>query len=255
MAKVPVAIQLFVLRNQVKEGLEGVLEQVAQIGYKGAEPYGYDGKTDRWQGHTAAEIRRMYDDNGLRCCGFHLAPSALDGENLKRTVEFNQVLGNRFLIVAANREKMSSLAGVDEFAKVLIEAGEKVRPHGMFAGYHAHNFDFAKIEGQTPWYRLFKQVPQEIIMQIDTGNCADGGGDPVDVLRSFPGRAKSVHLKDHGGAKGAALGEGKLDWKTIFQLCDTQQPVEWYVVEEGEAEGGYDIPRRSLEALKEMGRA
>lgn len=90
--------------------------------------------------------------------------------------------------------------------------------------------------------------------QINTGNCA-GGGDPIDVLRKFPGCACSVHVKQHGGPQGAVIGEGSLDWKTIFGLCDTQQPVEWYIVEEGEPGGsGFDIPRRSLESFRRMGR-
>lgn len=81
------------------------------------------------------------------------------------------------------------------------------------------------------------------------------GGDPIDVLRKFPGRARSVHLKEAGGPPNSVISEGKLDWKTIFELCDTQQPVEWFVVEEGSRDGsGFDIPRRSLNALKKMGR-
>lgn len=257
MSKAPIALQLYVVRNDVERNLPQTLQRVADIGYQGAEPYGFDGSSDRWQNHTATEIRRMFDDNGLTCCGFHLAPAALAGDNLKRTIALNQTLGNRFLVVAGAAKQMSSLAGIDAFAGALIHAAEKLQSHGMFAGYHAHGFDFTPVEGEVPWYRLFNKLPREVIMQIDTGNCADGGGDPIDVLRKFPGRSKSVHLKDHGGAPGSVIGEGKLDWKTIFHLCDTQQPVEWYVVEQGESAAGsdaFDVPRRTLEALRKMGR-
>jgi hypothetical protein len=51
------------------------------------------------------------------------------------------------------------------------------------------------------------------------------------------------------------IGEGKADWPEIFRLCETTQNTEWYVVEEGSSDGtGFDIPRRSLEALRAMGK-
>ena len=132
---------------------------------------------------------------------------------------------------------------------------EKLAPLGMFSGYHAHGFDFAVVDGEIAWDRLFRQTRPEVIMQLDIGNCASGGGDPIGTLRKFPQRARSLHLKDFGGAPGSVIGEGKADWKEIFRLVETIQNTEWFVVEEG-AEGGlgFDIPRRSLEALKKMGR-
>jgi sugar phosphate isomerase/epimerase len=64
-----------------------------------------------------------------------------------------------------------------------------------------------------------------------------------------------MHLKDFGGAPGSVIGEGKADWKVIFDLVENSQNTEWFVVEEGSPDGtGFDIPRRSLEALKKMGR-
>ena len=99
MAQIPVGLQLFAVRGEAEKNLPATLEAAAKIGYAGVEPWGYGGESLEWQGHGAAEIRRMLDDNGLRCCGIHLHTDALRGDNLKRTVEFNQTLGNRFLIV------------------------------------------------------------------------------------------------------------------------------------------------------------
>jgi len=92
-------------------------------------------------------------------------------------------------------------------------------------------------------------------MQMDIGNCAGGGGDPIGELKQFPGRARSVHLKDFGGPPGSVIGEGEADWEEIFDLCETQHNTEWYVVEEGGDDGmGFDVSKRSLEALKSMGK-
>ncbi|NQT89601.1 hypothetical protein HQ560_22720 [bacterium] len=94
-----------------------------------------------------------------------------------------------------------------------------------------------------------------MIMQLDIGNCAGGGGDPIANLRKFAGRARSVHLKDYGGSPGSVIGEGEADWPTIFDLCETLGGTEWYVVEEGGDDGlGFDVCKRSLDALRAMGK-
>lgn len=255
MSRAPIALQLYSVRAEVEKDLPATLKEVASMGYKGVEPWGYDGSTDRWMNRGASEVRKLLDDHALACCGFHLSTRALLGDNLQRTIDYNQALGNRFLIIAGDHDRMKSPQGVDGLAKILIDVAKKLQPHGMFTGYHAHGFDFKEVGGQSAWDRLFDQLPRDVIMQLDTGNTADGGGDPIAILRKYPGRARSVHLKEHGGDPGAVIGQGTLDWKTIFELCDTTQPVEWYIVEEETTGGvGFEQARRSMEALQQMGR-
>jgi sugar phosphate isomerase/epimerase len=255
MDGIPIGLQLFSVRGECQKDLPATIEAVADIGYAGAEPWGFGGEEAEWMGHGADDIRAMLDDNGLACCGFHLATGALLGENLPRTVEFNRILGNRFLIIAADKGRMAALETIEELAGILNDAAEKVAPEGMFVGYHAHGFDFAELEGQTAWEHLFSRTRDEVIMQMDVGNCARGGGDPIAMLRKFPNRARSLHLKDYGGPEGAVIGEGEADWDTIFELVETNQNTEWFVVEEGGRDGlGFDVCRRSLAALRAMGK-
>ncbi|MBM3500364.1 MAG: sugar phosphate isomerase/epimerase [Armatimonadetes bacterium] len=255
MGKIPIALQLFSVRGEVQNDLPATVKAVAELGYVGAEPWGYGGESLEWMGHSAADIRRMYDDNGLTCCGIHLATGALLGDNLARTVEFNRTLGNRFLVIAADKPRMSARDTILELAGILNDAAEAVAAEGMYTGYHAHGFDFETVDGEIAWDILFSHTREDVIMQMDIGNCAMGGGDPIGTLRKFPNRARSVHLKDYGGGPGSVIGEGEADWPTIFELCETQHPVEWYVVEEGGPEGlGYDVCGRSLQALRAMGK-
>ena len=253
---IPIGLQLYSVRGECARDLPGALKKTSEIGYAGAEPWGYNGRALEWQGHPVNDVRKMFDDNALICCGIHLAPDALTDANLARTVEFNKIMGNRFLIVAADQKRMNSVPGVMEFAGILNATAEKLAAEGMFTGYHAHNFDFKVLEnGEIAWDILFSNTRQEVIMQMDIGNCASGGGDPIGTLRKFPNRARSVHLKDFGGAPDSVIGEGKADWPEIFRLCETTQNTEWYVVEEGGADGlGFDICRRSREALRCMGK-
>ncbi len=257
MTNIPIGLQLFSVRGEVARDLPATLRAVAECGYAGAEPWGYEGDSLDWQGHSARDIRQMYDDNGLACCGMHLSVGALQGDNLRRTVEFNRILGNRFLIVAMDKARMASRAGALQLAGILNDVSETLKTEGMFTGYHAHGFDFAVVDGgEIAWDILFSNTRPEVIMQMDIGNCANGGGDPLATLRKFPQRARSVHLKDFGGpSPDSVIGEGKADWPEVFRLCETEQNTEWFVVEEGSQDGtGFDISRRSREALRKMGR-
>ena len=98
--KVPIGLQLFSVRGECNKDLPASLKGTADIGYVAAEPWGFSGEETEWLGWSAKEIRKMYDDNDLICCGFHLATGALLGDNLERTIEFNQELGNKYLIIA-----------------------------------------------------------------------------------------------------------------------------------------------------------
>jgi sugar phosphate isomerase/epimerase len=254
-AKVPIGLQLFSVRGECERDLAATLAAVAEIGYQGVEPWGYGGEKLEWMGYSGTDLRAMLDDVGLQCCGMHLRTDALLGDNLARTIELNQVLGNKFLIIAADSSRMSAEDTILELAQILNEAAVRLGVLGMFTGYHAHPFDFVRFGEQTAWEILFSNTRADVVMQLDIGNCVRGGGDPIAMLKEFPGRARSVHLKEYGGKPGAVIGEGEADWDLIFELCETLHHPVWYVVEEGGPEGlGFDVSRRSLQALRAMGK-
>ncbi len=253
--KIPIGLQLFSVRGECSKNLPATLKEINQMGYVGVEPWGYGGESLEWMGYSCTELRQILDDNGLTCCGIHLSTQALLGDNLTRTIEFNQTLGNRFLIVAGDQSRMSSMDTIRELGVILDQAADQLADEEMFAGYHAHGFDFEKVSGETAWNHLFSLTKPEVIMQLDTRNCAGGGGDPVAVLEAFPHRARSVHLGEYGNPANSIIGSGEGDWEKIFHLCENNQNTEWYVVEQGGPDGfGFEIPRQCLDALREMGK-
>ena len=255
MSNVPVALQLYSVRGECNNDLAATIKSTAEIGYAGVEPYGYRGDEVEWMGWSAGDLRKLIDDHGLKCCGMHINTQALLGDNLSRTIELNRELGNKFLIIAGDSGRMSALDSIKELAQILNETAEKLKPEAMETGYHAHPFDFVDIEGQTAWDILFSSTNDDVVMQMDIGNCAGGGGDPIGILRKFPGRARSVHLKQFGGQEGAVIGEGSVDWDLVFDLCEGSHNTEWYVVEEGGNDGlGFEISGKSFAALQQMGK-
>ena len=245
--KIPIGLQLYSVRGQCEKDLPGVLQAVAKMGYEGVEFAGYYGR-------KADEMRKLLDDNGLKCCGTHIGLGTLTGDALKGTVEFNKTLGNPFLTVSS-MPVPNTVQGAIDVAKRFNEIAAKVKPERMRVGYHAHGGDFKKIEGQTFWDVFFGNTGREVVMQLDIGNCIGGGGDPYAILKKFPGRSATIHLKEHGGKRGAPVGEGDVKWNEIFQLCETPGGTDWYIVEQESYAGGpLDSVKACIQNLRKMGK-
>jgi sugar phosphate isomerase/epimerase len=246
--KIPIGLQLYSVREQCAKDLPPVLEAVGKMGYNGVEFAGYYGR-------QAKELRKLLDGNGLVCCGTHTALNTVTGDALKPTIEFNKILGNKFLIVPSMPGNLtgSRQAWLDA-AKLFNELADKVKAEEMLVGYHAHGGDFKKFDGEFAWDILFGATKPEVVMQLDLGNCMDGGGDPVAELKKFPRRATTIHLKEHGGDAKTVIGEGDVKWKEIFELCEAGG-TQWYIVEhERKSPDPVEEVKRCLEGLRKMGK-
>ncbi len=243
--KIPIGLELYSIRDQCKTDLPGMLAAVSKIGYKGVEFAGYHGR-------SAKELRKMLDDNGLVACGTHTGYDTVLPDKLAQTIEFNHTIGNHFLIVPSMsaRSKQQWL----ERAKQFNELADKVKPEGMFVGYHAHAGDFKKYDGETAWDLFFGNTQPEVVMQLDTSNCCDGGADPVAVLKKYPGRARTIHIKPHGAGPDSVIGEDKINWKEVFAFCEGVGKTDWYVVEHESSKDPVNAVKRTFEALRAMGK-
>ena len=250
MARIPIALQLYSVREDCARDLPGVLSAVAKMGYEGVEFAGT-------YNHDAPAIRRMLDDLGLKVAGAHVGLNTLLGPELDRSVAFHKTLGNRFLIVPGfPPERRSSRAAWLDTARTMNDIAERLRPHGMRTGYHNHHIEFQPMEGELPWDTFFGNTNQEVVMQFDTGNAMHGGGDAPTYLARYPGRATTVHLKEHSATNDKALiGEGDIPWSEIFRLCERIGNTEWYIVEqESYAHPPMTCVERCLQNLKKMGK-
>jgi len=223
--KIPIGVQLYSVREAAEKDLAGVLKAIKAMDYDGVEFAGY-------YGIEAKDIRKMLDDTGLKCCGTHTGLQALIGnENFDKTVKIHKTLGTPYIIVPGGiDEALSTRQGNEVTAYLFNELAEKLEKLDMVLGYHAHGGDFKMIGNETAWDRFFGRTRQNVSMQMDIGNCLGGGGDPYTPISKFPGRSKTIHLKEWSDS-GAPVGEGKVDWKRIFELCETVGGTEWYVVE------------------------
>ncbi|MCG3178991.1 MAG: Inosose dehydratase [Phycisphaerae bacterium] len=250
MAKLPIGLQLYSIREDCKADLPGTLKKVARMGYDGVEFAGY-------YEYSAQDLRKMLDDLGLKCCGTHTGLKTVLGDELARTIEFNKVLGNPYLIVPSlPEERRSSRDAWLKTSALFNELSAKAKAAGMVVGYHNHHIEFAPMEGEIPWDTFFGNTVKDVVMQLDTGNALHGGGDPVPYVTRYPGRAITVHLKEYSGDhKTALIGEGDVDWQAIFKACESVGGTKWYIVEqESYAFPPIECVDKCLKALRAMGK-
>lgn len=244
--KIPIGLELYSVRAELPKDFTGVIEKIGKMGYQGVEFAGYYS----WD-KKPKELRKLLDDNGLKCCGTHTALPTLQGDQLQRTIELHKELGNKFLICPSLSAK--DAAGWTNLAKQFNDISDKVGEQGMLVGYHSHAGDYKKYDGKTAWEIFFDNTKPEVVHQLDVGNTLDGGGDPFAMLKKYPGRTKTTHLKEHGGAKDAAIGEGEIDWKKLLELYETVGGTEWYIVEY-EHSNPLEKIKVCLDNLHKMGR-
>ena len=203
--------------------------------------------------------KKLLDQNGLKCCGQHVALNEdLEGDQLQPMVARCKLLGTPYLIIrSVSKQNFASVAAILGTTKRLNAISANLKPHGMKLGYLCQPGDFAKIEGsKTLWEVIGENTSPDFIMQLDTRNCAAGHADPVAMLKKFPGRAQTVVLREHGGKPGAVVGEGHVDWKGVFEFCETAGGTKQYVVEVdgGGSPEALKIVARALKNLRKMGK-
>jgi sugar phosphate isomerase/epimerase len=173
-------------------------------------------------------------------------------DKLEKTIEFNQIIGNRFIIVP-DMTGTTRQAWIDK-AKQFNGIAAALGPKNLYVGYHSHWHDFHAVEGVMPWDVFGENTARDVILQLDTSNCVDGGADPMTELKNFPGRTRSIHIKPNGGGPESIITEDKIYWAAVFDFCETKGGTQWYVVEHETSKTPLDAVARTFEKLKELGK-
>ena len=225
--------------------------EIKKMGYDGVEFAGFYSYDNR-----AEEMKKLLDDNGLKACGFHLqglTPDTMLGDMFQPTVDYNKTIGNKYLIFP-----MLNGRGEDYWKKTVEQfnqIAEKLKPIDMFVGYHNHFQEFQqKIGDVTVFDMFFGNTSKDVIMQLDIGHCLHGGGDPAEVIKKYPERAVTVHVKDYGAAAADdVVGRGNVKWKEVLQACKDVGGTKWYIIEEESRQyPGLEGIEKSLQGLNKI---
>lgn len=127
------------------------------------------------------------------------------------------------------------------------EAAERCRAKGVDAVFHHHTATHFESPEEIASFVEGSDIP----LCFDTGHCAVGGGDPLELAREFAPRIGHLHLKDvdpvlldqvRTGAVAVdtawdsglfcPMGEGMVDIHAVLALPELQDLEGWIVLEQ-----------------------
>jgi sugar phosphate isomerase/epimerase len=229
-------VQLWSVKDEVKQDFEGTLDKLAKLGFHGVEFAGEFGKYKADPAGLKAFLRKK----GLQCAGAHMRVDQLNAANFKATTDFYKTLGCNRLIISMD-ERAASKEGSAELAKELSALSAKVGAQGMKLGYHNHEAEMLGDKGQTNWDLLAKNTPKDFIMQQDVGWTTYAGKDPIAFVNDYPGRTVTTHYKAKfvKGTEGTSIiGQDKTDWEGLTKAVRSVGGTEWIIVEQEEYPNG-----------------
>jgi sugar phosphate isomerase/epimerase len=253
----PLAIQLYSVRQQMMDDLEGTLAAVSAAGYTEVEAAALPKK-------SATEVRAALDKAGLRCVSAH-HPFVDLHARFDELVAYDKELGVHFIICSSPGYREASAAGsgprsmaLDDWhynAEQFNAMGEKTAASGIRFGYHNHIHEFAVTEGKVPYMELLQLTdPKKVTFELDCGWAVVAHRNPVEILKDHPHRISMLHVKDFNlpanstfepqEAKVTEMGKGTIDYRPIFAQAAKTQHIEHAFVEQE----AFDMPWK--ESLK-----
>lgn len=223
-------VQLYTVRDQMKDKAAETLKAIAGIGYKEIEL----GRGD------LARLVPLAKNVGLNPVSTHIeswivtggkppapgAPPPAAGappppppapptdDSLEKTFDEIRGYGPSYAVVAYlfKGDRPKDAAGWTKFAEQMNRAGKFAKNAGVTLGYHNHGFEFEKLpDGQRPLDVLLKTFdPALVQIELDVYWVGITGADPVAMIKELGKKVPLLHLKDKDKAAPPETDEGKV---------------------------------------------
>lgn len=256
----PIALQLYSVRDDLAADFYGTLKQVKEMGYDGVELAGLGHKDPK-------EVRAMIDELGLKMNSSHVPVDEMQREG--GLARYKQA-GCDYVVIPWIHYGGHN-QHFEENLKTIGELAHRAHEEGLTLLYHNHDFEFKCVNGKTILDTIYDTVPADLLKtQLDTCWVKFAGSDPVEYLKKYAGRAPLVHLKDfweaegngaekgvpydligksredreEGGFEFRPIGHGIQDIPAILEASKAAG-ADWVIVEQDESVG-----RTPLEAVK-----
>lgn len=265
-------IQLYSVRADMTRDAMGTLKQLAQMGYQYVEHANYIDR--KFYGSPAGEFRKMLDGLGLKMPSGHTVMAAKHWDaaakdftsSWKYTVEDAAIVGQRYVISPSIPSELHKTEDdLKRFLDVFNKCGELCKKSGMKFGYHNHAFEFSEKFGSSTIYDIILKNtdPNLVIQQLDIGNLYNGGAKAIDIVRQYPGRFESMHVKDEiasADPKGekyesTILGQGIVGTKEVIDLGRRSGGTKHFIIEQESYQGKTPLnsAKEDIEIMKKWG--
>lgn len=225
-------IQLYTLKDVIGKDPEGVLKQVAAMGYKQVE--GFEGPKGMFWGMKNTEFKNYLDGLGMNMVSSHCNYTQNFEEKAHQAAE----IGMKYLIVPAVGPRKTA----DEFKKIAASfnaAGETCKKAGLRFAYHNHDYPFKAVEGVLPLDIMMQETDPDLVdFEMDIYWTEVAGQDPIAWFDKYPNRFRLCHVKDRTpGAPhdfqnhSCVLGKGDINYSKILGAA-RKKGMEYFIYEQ-----------------------
>jgi len=256
-----VGLQLYSVRNAMKANPLDTLKKLSAMGFRFVEHANYIDR--KFYGYNAKEFVKILKDLGLKMPSGHTVFETKHWDyatkdftaEWKYTIEDAATCGQQFVISPSLESAQRKTADdLKAFMEIFNKNGELCKKYGMKFGYHNHDFEFSqKLGNQTVFELILDNTDPNLVMQqLDMGNLYNGGANALDIVKKYPGRFESWHVKDEilsesklEKYESTILGKGIVPVKEILAIA-AQSKGNGHLIIEQESYQGMD----PLEAMK-----
>lgn len=247
--KKEIGIQLYSVRERIgshdkadaskNPDYNKMLRTIAEMGYTSVEAAGYN--SGKFYGLTPQEFKKGIENAGLKVMSSHVM-RPLTADELKNA-DFTEALKWWDVVIADHKaagmsyivtpwlDVPKTVKDLDTYCKYFNEIGKRCREKGILYGYHNHTQEFEKVEGKEVMldYMLTHTSPENVFFELDVYWVIMGKNSPVAYFKKYPGRFKTLHIKDK-----AEIGQsGMVGFDAIFKNAELAGVKDIFVEIEG----------------------
>ncbi|MGZ8557169.1 MAG: sugar phosphate isomerase/epimerase family protein [Chitinophagaceae bacterium] len=264
-------VQLYSVRDEMSKDPLGTLQKLAAMGYRHVEHASYADR--KFYGYAPKEFKKVLNDLDIKMASGHTVLAKQHWDETKKefadlwkyTVEDAAILGQLFVISPWIDESWRKDEDtLKHYMDVFNRSGELCKKSGMKFGYHNHHFEFKEeLNGKKVYDIILQNTdPKLVIHQLDIGNMYYGGGRAVELIKKYPGRFASLHVKDEiavagseHGYESAILGTGVIGvQKVIEESIKTGGTIHLIIEQESyQDKTPMDCVKEDLQIMKKWG--
>lgn len=219
--KPKIGAQLIVWGERPAKDLDGVLKEVASLGYAGVE-MGPEPIV------KLSDPKGQFTSKGLVLVGLHIGVG--DMKIAETCLQLLKKCDAHYLLFSGAGGSGNTEKEYRENSKFMKAVAMKGKDSGIRVCYHNHHQEIAN--GAKGIKTICSEVEPELLsLCVDTFWVQYAGASPVQFLKENMNRISYLHLKDLRDRAFVELGQGIVDFPGIFKAIEGRN-IEWAVVEQ-----------------------
>jgi len=231
----PIGCQTWPVRQMIAKDFPGTIKQLAEAGFQAIElcsPVGYaDSGFAGLAKYTGAELQSILGEAQVQCVSSHFDIKELR-ENQAGRIAWAKSIGlTQMIVPSLGGPRHPTMDDVKRAADEYNKMGEQAAKAGIQQGLHNEDFELTTVDGKRTYDLLFDLLDPKLVKFQFQVSTISRGYDVAEYFDKYPGRFVSMHVQGWSAEtrKITAVGQGTLDWKTIFTAAKTGGIKNYFV--------------------------